>query len=75
MTAVRVFPLLVILSLAPALTGFEANAQFIGTAPPELGQSVELPETLTPADVDSLLARLTDAQIRDLLRSELARRA
>ena len=50
-----------------------------GASLPE-GQTVEaarpqLPEELKPEDVDSLLARLTDADIRALLRDELARRA
>lgn len=75
MTILRVFSLIFVLVLSPLLTGLEASAQFVGTAAPGPEQSVELPESLTPADVDSLLARLTDTQIRDLLRNELARRA
>ncbi len=35
----------------------------------------QLPETLTPETVDSFLARLTDSEIRDLVREELRARA
>ncbi|MEM7060174.1 MAG: mechanosensitive ion channel family protein [Pseudomonadota bacterium] len=34
-----------------------------------------IPQDLTPDQVDGMLARMTDAEIRDLLRTELARRA
>ena len=39
------------------------------------GPALELPDDLTPEMVDSMMARLTDAEIRALLRDELHRRA
>jgi len=75
MTAIRIAFFTILLALSPLFTGGDAKAQFVGAAAPEPEQSVELPDSLTPADIDRLLARLTDIQIRDLLRSELARRA
>ncbi|MDX5593984.1 mechanosensitive ion channel family protein [Pseudovibrio sp. SPO723] len=75
MTKIRAFAFLVLFVLAPLNSVWGAKAQFVGAATPEAAQAVELPTTLSPEDVDSLLARLTDAQIRELLRSELARRA
>ncbi|MBX2855850.1 MAG: mechanosensitive ion channel family protein [Rhodobacteraceae bacterium] len=57
-----------------------AWAQFVPGASSAEAQATEvapaaLPEDLKPEDVDALLARLTDADIRALLRDELARRA
>jgi small-conductance mechanosensitive channel len=75
MYSIRGFLFVFVLVLSPLLTGLDAHAQLVGTATQETDQSVELPEALAPADIDGLLARLTDAQIRELLRSELARRA
>jgi moderate conductance mechanosensitive channel len=46
-----------------------ANAQPAATGPPAL------PQELTPEAVDAMLSRLTDGEIRALLRDELVRRA
>ncbi|MGB0504562.1 MAG: mechanosensitive ion channel family protein [Pikeienuella sp.] len=39
------------------------------------GEAVELPENLTPEIVDGLLARLTDAEVREVLQTELLRQS
>lgn len=41
----------------------------------ETTEAVELPETLTPQVVDALLARLTDAEVREVLQAELLRQS
>ena len=51
-----------------------ATAQFLPTNT-QAEATVALPDSLTPDLVDGMLARMTDAQIRGLLRDELVRRA
>ena len=50
-----------------------AQAQFLQSSPEE--KPAIAMDSLTPELVDGMLARLTDAEIRELLRAELARRA
>lgn len=40
-----------------------------------LGPSASLPDPLTPATIDSLVSRLSDTEVRDLLLQELGKRA
>ncbi|MGD1869858.1 MAG: mechanosensitive ion channel family protein [Neomegalonema sp.] len=62
--------------IAAAVIPGAAQAQFIpGTGGAAEPAPPTLPEELTPETVDSALARLTDSQIRELLRDELQRRA
>jgi len=58
--------------LAPIAT---AQVGLPGANQSESPATVEIPEDLTPEMVDGLLARLTDADIRTILRDELRRRA
>ena len=73
--------LLAVLAVCAAVltTATPLQAQMFPGAPSAAPEpeppAATLPETLTPEDVDSLLARLTDADIRALLRDELTRRA
>ncbi len=57
-----------------------ALALAVGLAAPAAAQTADppapsIPQELTPPEVDALLSRLTDAEIRALLRDELVRRA
>ncbi|HSF94236.1 MAG TPA: mechanosensitive ion channel family protein [Thermohalobaculum sp.] len=68
--------LLVAVQLSPALAQATKPAGLPGTvAAGSGGDGPALPDELSPETVDSLLARLTDAEIRALLRDELTRRA
>src|SRR3954467_5863848 len=58
-----------VLLLACASAGFAADKKSAVAALPEV------PETLSPAEADALLAKLTDAQVRALLARELHARA
>ncbi|MEM6623541.1 MAG: mechanosensitive ion channel family protein [Pseudomonadota bacterium] len=51
------------------------HAQTVFTPQEDTAPAVTLPEELTPEIVDGLLARMTDAEIRAILRDELVRRA
>ena len=55
-------------------------ALIIGCCAPALAQTSDtaapaLPQQLTPGEVDAMLSRMTDTEIRQLLRDELVRRA
>jgi len=65
-------------ALAIVATSATAAAQAtygIGVQTADPPRITQLPDDLTPETVDGLLARLTDSEIRELLRDELARRA
>ena len=64
----RVLMCLCIIALGPF-----AHAQVV--APSNEENALTVPDALTPEIVDSMMARLTDAEIRALLRDELVRRA
>ena len=61
--------------LATGLLSVSARAQFIPKETPTQSEPVKLPKNLDESSIDKLLSRLTDSQIRDLLRDELFRRA
>ncbi|MEM7268675.1 MAG: mechanosensitive ion channel family protein [Pseudomonadota bacterium] len=65
---------LIFLWLAAAAFASTAQAQIIMPSSGS-GETVELPSELTPDLVDGLLSRLTDGEIRTLLREELLRQA
>jgi len=66
----------VCIGLTAALVAFSAPAEVkLPLAPAPVPQPAQLPEDLSPDMVDSALSRLTDAEIRALLRDELVRRA
>lgn len=74
------FLLMVLMLVALCLVSLSSGrtmAQVTPLAPavPEQAGPAELPEELTPEIIDGLMARLTDADIRALLRDELVRRA
>lgn len=52
-----------------------AEAQILPQSGAGAAAAVEIPDELTPEIIDGMLARLTDAEIRGLLRGELIRRA
>ncbi|GAB5469805.1 MAG: mechanosensitive ion channel [Rhodospirillales bacterium] len=66
--------LLTILSWPPAALSQAAVLGAVQDQGPATGAQA-LPEDLSPEMVDGLLARMTDADIRDLLRQELQKRA
>ena len=53
----------------------QAQAPLLGVPSASQPAAPEIPAELTPEQVDGLLARLTDAEIRALLAQELHRRA
>ncbi|MEM8855793.1 MAG: hypothetical protein AAGD34_18970, partial [Pseudomonadota bacterium] len=66
----------VLCAVALATLMGSASAQTLPVAPqPAAPQTPTIPETLTLDMVDGMLARLTDAQIREILRAELSERA
>ncbi|MEQ8699911.1 MAG: hypothetical protein RLT05_25550, partial [Bauldia litoralis] len=54
----------------PILSGAQAQMPGMSTGKPDAKKAV-VPKDLTPAQVDKLLSRLTDAQVRDLLKERL----
>jgi len=73
----RIVPALcVALVMAAHSTTAEAQVRLPGTVPGNQSEPAPtLPADLSPEMVDALMARLTDAEIRALLREELRRRA
>ena len=65
--------------LALLIIGLAAPAGAAGlssvTSAPETAAAVEIPDKLTPQQVDQILAELTDAQVRQLLASQLRSKA
>ncbi|NND50381.1 MAG: mechanosensitive ion channel family protein [Rhizobiales bacterium] len=67
---------LAVLVVLATISGTTASAQMFGAgSAPAAEQPIEIPKELTPELVDGMLSRLTDGQIRELLHSELIRRA
>ncbi|MGI9351888.1 MAG: mechanosensitive ion channel family protein [Rhizobiaceae bacterium] len=65
--------LFITLLLGVCFSVLTAQAQFIPQATTSQPETVTLPEKLDESTIDALLSRLTDSQIRDLLRDELVR--
>lgn len=71
---VRVLVVLVV--LATISGNITASAQMFGAgSAPAVEQPIGIPKELTPELVDGMLSRLIDGQIRELLHSEIIRRA
>lgn len=79
MRAIRVSPgwaFSVWLAMAALVAATPAGAQFpVGVGTNAADETIKIPQQLTPELVDGMLSRLTDSQIRELLRGELIRRA
>ncbi len=71
------FIILIALAALAILTALSApsRAQLGMTATDRAPPAAALPDELTPEVIDAMLARLTDSEIRALLRDELVRRA
>ena len=66
----------IFLTLAVLIGAGAAQAQMLGAgSAPAVEERIEIPDELTPEVVDGMLSRLTDGQIRGVLRDELIRRA
>ncbi|MBL4751228.1 MAG: mechanosensitive ion channel family protein [Amylibacter sp.] len=73
--AVQLLALCLVIALNFTPTAAWSQGQFLSATKGDATSTVEIPSVLTPAIIDGLLSRLTDAQVRTVLREDMERQA